>query len=174
MPVTSITKITCNWNICCNQKDKSENQKEEKQKESTAPEKIEDSLKDKDKVKKTAKDKNVERKDEVFEDKKESNKDTVNEKAKENKRSEESPLIENVAPPSSDKTVLKRTVSAPPNVTEVKQLCTRAVVSLHVHAYCTNWNLVSVYLVLSPCYHLTKPVPSFIGSCHLTSLNIYQ
>lgn len=134
------------WNVTqriyCNQKEKSEKQKEEKkEKESTTTEKIEDTLKDKANVKKVDKDKKIESKDEVFEEKKEANKDKdiINEKAKEKKRTEDSPLIENVAP-SSDKTVLKRTVSAPPNVTEVTELCTRAVV-LHVHAHCTNQRL---------------------------------
>lgn len=77
--------------------------------------------------------------DEVFDVKKESSKDNVNEKVKD-KKNDESPLIENVAPvgPSSDRTALKRTVSAPPNVTEVKLCTARNVVVLLVHALSTN------------------------------------
>lgn len=88
--------------------------------------------------------------DEVFDGKKESIKDNVNEKVKD-KKNDESPLIENIAPvaPSSDRTALKRTVSAPPNVTEVKLCTARNVVVLLVHALSTNRK--PVYICFLTC-----------------------
>ena len=100
------------------------------------PEKIDDSLKNKEivnnnKEEKKEVDLNEEKKKEVDKD---IEKVKVNEKVKETDNDKETPLIENVAP-KKDREGLKRTVSAPPVVTEVIALCTCCCVEslLHVH-----------------------------------------
>lgn len=115
-------------------------QKQEKEKEILKSEKIDDALKDKENVnnkdEKIVLDINEEKKKVLDKD---ADKVKVIEKVKEKDMDNATPLIENVAP-KNDRDVLKRTVSAPPSVTEVNALCTCCCVDifLHVHAMISN------------------------------------
>jgi hypothetical protein len=130
------------------------------------PEKIEDTLKNKEIVNNNKEDKKEVDLNE--EKRKEVNKDTdkvkVNEKVKETESDKETPLIENVAP-KKDREGLKRTVSAPPSVTEVNAPCTCCCVEnlLHVHEHHINQKpLFAMWFAEKLIYLLSSNKPYLI------------